>query len=323
MGEEIWQRTAARLGVDANVGRPVYTTRDHFAYWQWKFSRLWLQPASVFASVFAVIFGGWIATVNASFDSVPGDTLYPVKLATERVQITLATSGEQRAKLHAEFAGRRLDEVDAIVGSSLDGKEVRVQAAMDGFRQEIASVNTELTAVADADPEEALSLAIVLDQKTEAYVSAIEQAAPAVPAESQTQVAEALTAAEESNAQALNAIVQSHEANQEPSTAETLQKKFQDGLNDLETRVALSLGRLQVIENALAAKGMGDAAYADRIRAAREVAAVHDRSIQDAMEVFAAGGYRSAFDRLSEIEAQVVASEQIVTELEIEITTGI
>lgn len=323
IGNDIWLRTAARIGVDAKQERAAYPLSDHLEYWQWKFSRVCLRPASVALSAFALIFGGWIATVNASFDTVPGDVFYPVKLATERVQISLATSGQQRAKLHAEFAGRRLDEMNAITSSDLEGKDIRVRAAMDGFQQEIASVNSELISFASANPEGAASLAIIVDQKTDAYVQAIAKTAPSGSEESQLAVAESLTAAEDSNAQAISTIVQSHETNQRPQTEESLQKNFQEKLKELETRVALSLGRLEVIQSVLVNRGSFTAAYAGRLKDARDAVSAHDAATEDAMDTFAAGGYRTAFDLLSEIERQIGTSEEIITELEIEITTGL
>lgn len=321
--EAAWARLSSDLGFDAKLGRATYSLREHLEYWQWKFSHVWMQPASVALSAFALIFGGWIATVNASFDTVPGDVFYPVKLATERVQISLATSGEQRAKLHAEFAGRRLDELNAITSSDLEGKDVRVQAAMDGFQQEIASVNDELVSITSTNPEEAAALAIIVDQKTDAYVAAIVQTVPSGSEESQLAVAESLTAAEESNAQAIDTIVQSHETNQQPQTEESIQKNFQEKLKDLETRTALSLGRLEVIETVLSGKGMFTAAYAARIEDARETVGAHGTAIEEAMDIFAAGGYRTAFDLLADVERQIATSEGIITELEIEITTGL
>jgi len=321
--EAAWRRLSNDLGFEAKLGRATYRLRDYLEYWQWKFSHVWMQPVSVAMTAFALIFGGWIASVNASFDSVPGDVLYPVKIATERMQVTLATSGQQRAKLHAEFAGRRIDELNAITSSDLEGKDVRVRVAMDGFQQEIASVNSELVSFTSSNPNEAAALAIIVDQKTDAYVVAISQTVPTVSEESKSTVAEALTAAEASNVQAINTIVQSHETNQQPKTEESLQKNLQEKLKNLETRTALSLGRLQVIETVLVNRGSLTTAYAGRIKEARDAVAMHDVSIQTAMNTFAAGGYRTAFDLLSEVEAQIAASETIITELEIDITTGL
>lgn len=321
--ERSWKRLSSGLGFDAKLAKHSYSIKEHLEYWQWKLSHVWLQPASVALSAFALVFGGWIATVNASFDAVPGDVLYPVKLVTERVQITLATSGEQRARLHAEFAGRRVDELTVITASGASGQDERVRAAVSGFQQEISSVNVELASISTNNPDEAASLAIIVDQKTDAYVAAIAQTAQTVPEQTQAQVAEALSAAEQANDQALDTIVQSHETSQTPQTEESLQKNFQDKLSDLQTRVTLSLGRLQTIEGVLAKRGALTSDYAARIAAAREAATVHRADIDEAMNVFAAGGYRSAFDRLSEIETQLVTSESIIAELEIDITTGL
>lgn len=310
--DRVWTKIAADIGM-TEARRPVSLGwKDAVDYFSWQMSRVWLRPMSVGFSVFALIFGGWIATVNASFDSVPGDVLYPVKLVTERVQVTLATSGEQRAKLHAEFAGRRLDELNAITSSDVEGKDTRYQAAVDGFKQEIASVNAELASI---DPEQSAELAILVDQKTDEYEAAFVQSKSDVPENSRGNVAEALTAVEDTNAQALSAIVQSHETNRQSQTEESLQKNFQEKLKEFETRVALSLGRIAVIENLI---GDGD----QRTRDARDAVNSHDAQIQKAMDTFAAGGFRTAFDLLAGVEAEIARSEEIITELEIELTAG-
>jgi hypothetical protein len=48
---------------------------------------------------------------TASANSVPGDFLYPIKLATERVTFALTTSTDRRAELHLSFADSRLEEL--------------------------------------------------------------------------------------------------------------------------------------------------------------------------------------------------------------------
>jgi hypothetical protein len=63
----------------------------------------------------------WVAT-SASARSVPGDLLYPLKLATERVTFVLASGPDRKAELRLTFADRRLDELVGSVkqGSPLD-----------------------------------------------------------------------------------------------------------------------------------------------------------------------------------------------------------
>lgn len=67
--------------------------------------------AVVVAAVFLVILLAGSGTVAASSSSLPGDTLYPVKTATERVWLSMTFSDTAKAKLQAEFAGRRVAEM--------------------------------------------------------------------------------------------------------------------------------------------------------------------------------------------------------------------
>lgn len=308
-----WARLSREIGSDAKLERASYSMVDYLQYVNYQFSHVLLKPMSVGFSAVLLIFGSWVATVNASFDSVPGDVLYPVKLATERAQISISTSGEQRAKLHAEFAGRRLDEVNAITSSDAEGKDEKVQIAVDGFKKEIASVNDELMNVQVSNPEQAGALAIIVDQKTDEYEATIVQSEPA---------AAALESAKESNALAVDAIVKSSEASEQPRTSESLQQNFQAEVSSLNSRIALSLGRLSVIEGALAKKTSVDPSYAERIKEARAGVNAHGDEIQKASSVLAAGGYRKTFELLAGIDADVAHSEELITELEIDITTG-
>jgi len=309
--EAAWARLSSEIGIDAKLERASYSMVDYLHYLNYQFSHVLLKPMSVGFSAVLLIFGSWVATVNASFDSVPGDVLYPVKLATERAQISISTSGEQRAKLHAEFAGRRLDEVNAITSSDAEGKDEKVKIAVEGFKQEIASVNDELMNVQISNPGQAGALAIIVDQKTDEYEATIAQSEPA---------ADALASAQESNAQAVDAIVKSNEDNERPQTSESLQKNFQSELSSLNSRTALSLGRLSVIESVLAKRTTVDPTFAARIDEARGAVSDHQDSIQKAMTVLADGGYRKAFELLAEIDGDVTRSEEIITELEIDIT---
>jgi hypothetical protein len=51
----------------------------------------------------------------ASQGSIPGDTLYPVKITLEKTQLVLSLGEEHRAELHLQFAERRLVEIQNLV----------------------------------------------------------------------------------------------------------------------------------------------------------------------------------------------------------------
>ena len=67
-------------------------------------------PVLVWTCVLVIVMSGWGITV-ASANSQPGDLLYPVKLATERVRFALTLQPEGRAELRLSFADRRLAEL--------------------------------------------------------------------------------------------------------------------------------------------------------------------------------------------------------------------
>ncbi len=74
------------------------------------------QPRWV--AVTSVVLGLLLAgggTVTAASYSMPDSLLYPVKLATEQVQVTLTVSDTSKAKLYAKLADRRVAEIVYVV----------------------------------------------------------------------------------------------------------------------------------------------------------------------------------------------------------------
>jgi hypothetical protein len=53
-------------------------------------------------------------TAFASNSSVPGDLLYPVKQVKEKIEVSLSTSTERKAKLRSHFAEERLKELSRL-----------------------------------------------------------------------------------------------------------------------------------------------------------------------------------------------------------------
>ncbi|MDE2900826.1 MAG: DUF5667 domain-containing protein [Chloroflexota bacterium] len=69
--------------------------------------RSWVLAAVV---LLVLLFGGW-TTATAAQDSVPGDTLYPVKQTQERVMLVVVFTRGGKADLHARLAEERTEEV--------------------------------------------------------------------------------------------------------------------------------------------------------------------------------------------------------------------
>jgi predicted nucleic acid-binding protein len=66
-------------------------------------------------TIAGLILGGGAGTVYASQDSLPNDTLYAVKIASENIQLQFANSAEEKFELHAEHAQRRTEEIAALL----------------------------------------------------------------------------------------------------------------------------------------------------------------------------------------------------------------
>jgi hypothetical protein len=75
------------------------------------YKRTTLRLTAVFTA-FAVALSG---VAFASTDSLPGDTLYPIKRAVEEGRVILSRNEEVRAAVYADLADRRLAETEALV----------------------------------------------------------------------------------------------------------------------------------------------------------------------------------------------------------------
>ncbi len=66
------------------------------------------------AAVFSLVAG----TAFASSNAIPGDLLYPVKITTEKVQLSLASSDQSKAVLEAQFARQRIVELQKLAAQT-------------------------------------------------------------------------------------------------------------------------------------------------------------------------------------------------------------
>ncbi len=322
--QRVWGTISSELGFSGNVERPRYALRDYIDYVAWRISHVFLRPMAVGVSTFLLVFGGWVVTVNAAFNTVPGDFLYPVKLATERVQLSLANN-EQRTRLHAEFASRRLEEVLEISSSSRDGKDVRVREAVENFKAEMTSASAELENMTLTSPETVAEVAIDVNRRVDEYVAVLEQtqAEPALDQGQQDQVGEAITAVEQADQQVTEVIIASHEATQEQKTARYLQTAFQADLLDIQDRRTLALGRMDAVATALRSVVMpNEEEDLTTIDALRDQLKGFDAQISEAMNLFAAGGFRRVLEIVNALKGELAKAEDALAIMEINITTA-
>jgi uncharacterized protein DUF5667 len=104
--------------------------------------------AAAAATLLAIASGG----VLASSDSLPGDTLYPVKRVAESAGVALTFDEASRARRHLEIAATRLSEVEQLAHNSQAAPSPEVfTTAMDDFDTSTNEGSKLLLSAAEAD----------------------------------------------------------------------------------------------------------------------------------------------------------------------------
>ncbi len=118
-----------------------------------------LSPAILTRVVMiALVLSGIVGTGFTSAKSIPGDTLYPVKIAVEKARLSFAGSPESRLELEQSFDQERVDESHQVLqlGRSQMLSFAGYLEREDGSRWEVGKIHLILT------PEQA-ALAAGLD----------------------------------------------------------------------------------------------------------------------------------------------------------------
>ncbi len=144
-----YQFHSALQEMEPKKGRPFFV-------WSW-----WPRWATVSVAIVLglLLVGG--STVAAASGSMPGEPLYPVKLAAEQVQLAFTPSALGKAELYAKLADRRVVEIVDMAGKNEPGQIERAAQRLDVYLTKIADLSstqkvTAGLAMAPAD-EEALA----------------------------------------------------------------------------------------------------------------------------------------------------------------------
>jgi len=140
--------------------------------------RLTISLLAILAVVAIVLFGGTTATVLASQNSIPGDTLYPIKNTLEQTRLSLTRSSDARVELQLEFAEQRLQEIESLIE---EGRFQNIQPAAQAFEEHIMIALEELNALAEEDPSLANELMTEITASLSRYASALGDMAGRVP----------------------------------------------------------------------------------------------------------------------------------------------
>ena len=212
--------------------------------------RLAVKPVLVSIIVLVLILEGGILTVNASKGSLPGDTFYSVKVATEKVQISFATSEEAKAKLEVEFAGRRVEEIVKISKQeSSPEKQKQVEVAVTGLKKNINTAKTRLKKLEKQEgAHKAMEVAQVLEKKTHEYEEALTQSIIIEPVrEFKITVTEAIDLVEDTGDEAMDVIVEKVVSGEVEVTKEEVAEIVEKKIEKAQSKVDEAQIRLEEV----------------------------------------------------------------------------
>jgi len=116
----------------------------------------WVPRWAIVVLVLVILFSSFGGTVAAATSSQPDQFLYPLKLATEQVRLTLTFSKVDKAKLHAKFAQMRAEEIAYVAGKGEDRQVEKLMTRLENHLEEIKNLAERMRAEDRAEIRRAL-----------------------------------------------------------------------------------------------------------------------------------------------------------------------
>lgn len=230
-------------------------------FWRRFVPTQWLElvrgPVFAVISILGIVAGGSIMSVSAAEQSLPGDFLYPIKLAGEQTQLIFTKSRSEKLKLKTGFVERRVKEIQAIASGNEPKKGERIKAAAETLRRDLDTVKNQLIEVSDnKDKEDSLGQVVeaakLVDQKSTEVAATLKDVKSSLPVEAQGKVGEVETAAVATGVKALQVLIDSHDHPDAKGevTEEDLSKSIQGKVDGLQDQITSATEKIISANNA-------------------------------------------------------------------------
>lgn len=185
-----FERVAKYRLLSALEAKEAKKTERQMPLWGWQ--RRW---AVVFAVIVVLLLVG-SGTITASASSLPGDTLYPVKTVTEKVQEFFTRGNEAKASFNIKLAQRRINELESLS----DGNRSIPQSLLNTMNAETDRAIETLGQQKAVKAELVTRLLDTTSKQNTALTKVIEKA----PSEAKSKLQEALKRSESAHGRALS-----------------------------------------------------------------------------------------------------------------------
>lgn len=256
-----------------------------------------------------VPFTGWVTSVNAALLSVQGDTLYGLKIASEKVQISLSSSKQTEIKLRTEFASRRADEVIKLAARTGSDAAPHIKKTVERLSDEIKTVQLTLDEIsAHSTPNAVVDAARNVDIKTDEITKVLNKT-PAI-ARQVPEFQNMKTLVEEVSVKATETLVKTkhNDATVSVSNDELKQniedkiKNAQSQLNQVESTLTATTSTIAVVDPFSIQITIGA-----QVKNAKEVVAQATTSVQ-------AENFEEALSKVKEIKILMNSSEKLIAQ---------
>ncbi len=168
------------------------------------------RPVMAMLAIVAVLTGGSIMSVSAAEQSLPGDLLYGLKLATEQARLAMTSEKGDKLKLKTEFTGRRVEELKKV--ATTDQKTEKVAQVAEILKRDLNTMKEQLNDVAnESSADEAVEAAKMVDQKSNDVINALQETKDQLSPETIEKVTEAQSVAADTGVKALEVLVEKHQ----------------------------------------------------------------------------------------------------------------
>ncbi|MFH2063509.1 MAG: DUF5667 domain-containing protein [bacterium] len=206
-----------------------------------------VRAFGVFLLVSGTILGGGLASAQLYHGAVPGEMLYGVKMAVERVQLTLSPNDEYRFGLHVEFADRRIDEIARLSELPKEDSGLVLETLV-AFERNVVALREGLEEMQAEDPVGTVELAKMLERKMTTYQSLLQKAGGILPPQTRLAVSSTRNRIDDTAIVAMSIIVRSHIDGDDRASRSVVVSKFEDRIKQAERNLDTVIADQDIFE---------------------------------------------------------------------------
>ena len=217
----------------------------YFQYFNNVFQQSVLKPALA-SFVLVLMMLGYTATNSIAGASLPGDMLYPIKTAKEKVQLAMALSDEDKIELQMSFITKRADELQQIANQNQTDSHIseQIRITAQNITENAKGINSQFAKIATAagdDKEKVVNIAKEIDSKTlqvkQAVINANSSLSDSVKVEVYNDLKTAIDSTKTTGSSALTVIVDKYESGEVAIDGKEVAERVALRIKDAETGV--------------------------------------------------------------------------------------